>query len=397
MEQSLFLEGAIFSTVAVGGIGIVAWWLYLSPIHQQLKEVIATTPRLSRSLALLTSIGTILLSFGVYWDISEHNITDIVPGGSDFLWPPHLMMYSGFLIAFVVALGGLFALAAPNLRAGIRDPRRWVRRNPYVGAIVLAAGYGLFSIPGDAIWHELYGIDLTAWSPPHIFLAVAFAAVSISAVGLLLNKNDSQKSTVGWLNLVTLFFLVLALNNLLILGSIEWEVEGVSSFVAARPIWLYPVNIGVATFFVLSLARFVVPVPWTATITALFYFGFRIAASAFANILTGTSPRLTLVFILGAVLLDLAAQRSTRQGMQRALVEAAAFTAGFVVIALPTIQLVYLPYLTRFTIQDHLLTVLISFAVCALLQPAAQTVGGWLLGERTEKRQVRKMAPAMGD
>jgi hypothetical protein len=396
MEQSLFLEGAIFSTVAIGGIVLLAWWLYASPVTASMKQALAVSASTSRTFGLLIAAGVFLFSVGGYWDASEHVATGIIPGGEDFLWPPHLMLYAGFLISFIVAVAGLVALAKPNLAAGIRDPRLWVRRNPYVGATVLAAGYGLLSVPGDAIWHEVYGIDLTAWSPPHIFLIIASTSTVLCAIGLLL-QSSAKGQRRGGLSLFILLLLAVMLNEAYLIGVLEWEIRTMSGYVLDRPVWLYPVITGGLAFFVLSLGRRLVPGPWTATTVALIFFAWRILGSAFADIVSGAPPRLTLVFVLGAVLLDLAARRSNRTGVQQGLVEAAAFTAGFVVIALPTIQFVYLPYLTRFTAQDHLLTVLITFAVCALLQPAARTVGAWLVGERTEKRPVRKMAPAMGD
>lgn len=396
MEQSLFLEGAIFSTIAIGGIVLLAWWLYGSPIAASAKQALAVSAGTSRTLGLLIALGVFLFSVGGYWDASEHVVTGIIPGGSDFLWPPHLMLYSGFLLSFVVAVAGLVALAKPNLVAGIRDPRLWVRRNPYVGATVLAAGYGLLSVPSDAIWHEIYGIDLTAWSPPHIFIVMASTSTVICAIGLLL-QSHTQKSSRSGISLFIMLLLAIMLNEAYLVGVLEWEMGVVTGFVLDRPSWLYPVIASGLAFFVVSLGRRLIPGRWTATTVALLFFAWRIGSSAFALVISGAPPRLTLVFVLGAVLLDLAAQRASKQGIQQALIEAAAFTAGFAVIALPTIQFVYLPYLTRFTALDHLLTVLISFAVCALLQPAAQTIGAWLLGERTKKQQVRKMAPAMGD
>lgn len=396
MEQSLFLEGAIFSAIAIGGIVLLAWWLYASPVAASARRALAVSANTSRTFGLLIALGVFLFSVGGYWDASEHVVTGIIPGGEDFLWPPHLMLYAGFLLSFIVAVAGLVALAKPNLAVGIRDPRLWVRRNPYVGATVLAAGYGLLSVPGDAIWHEIYGIDLTAWSPPHVFLLVASATTVICAIGLLLQSSPKGERG-GGLSLFILLLLAVMLNETYLIGVLEWEIKTVTGFVLERPSWLYPVILGGLAFFVISLGRRLVPGPWTATTVAVFFFAWRILGSAFADIVSGAPPRLTLVFVLGAVLLDLAAQRSKRDGLPQAMAEAAAFTAGFVIIALPTIQFVYLPYLTRFTAQDHGWTVLLTFAVCALLHPAAQTVGAWLVGERTEKRRIREMAPATGD
>ncbi|MBX3053286.1 MAG: hypothetical protein KF753_17510 [Caldilineaceae bacterium] len=396
MGQSLFWEGAIFTTLAIGGIGLMAWWLFVSPVAEQVENALSVSAATSRTFGLLIALGVFLFSVGGYWDASEHVVTGIVPGGEDFLWPPHLMLYAGFLLSFAVAVAGLVALAKPNIAAGIRDPRLWVRRNPYVGATVLAAGYGLLSVPGDAIWHEIYGIDLTAWSPPHIFLVMASATTVICAIGLLLQSRGQVKNRGGF-SLFILLLLAVMLNEAYLIGVLEWEIRTVTGFILERPSWLYPVILGGLAFFVISLGRRLVPGPWTATTVALFFFAWRILGSAFAQVVSGAPPRLTLVFVLGAVLLDLTAQRSHRKRVHQVLIEAAAFTAGFVVIALPTIQFIYLPYLTRFTALDHLLTVLITFAVCALLQPAAQTVGAWLVGERTPKVQIQEMAPAMGD
>ena len=259
------------------------------------NKAAAISPRLSYTLALLIGVGSLLISFGGYWDASEHVVTGIVPGGEDFLWPPHLMLYGGFLLAFLVALGGLIALAFNSLRLGIKDPRKWVRRNPYVGAAVLIAGYGLLSIPGDAIWHELYGVDLTAWSPPHIFLAISASSLTISAVGLFLRGStketkgvpplqpsysklrsaalDSRRPDVAWhrlgavasktdwLNLVKLFYISTGLLLLFAIGTIEWEIDALAKIVAQRPVWLYPTIIGVSSFVLLIMGRRIVPGP----------------------------------------------------------------------------------------------------------------------------------------
>ena len=427
--SSLFLQGLVFSGLVIGVLAFLAWWLYLSPMKQlgrkgqsvtaQNVGAIATSPRLSYTLALMVGIGALLTSFGGYWDLSEHVVTGIVPGGEDFLWPPHLMVYAGFLLTFFVALGGLFVLAIPNIRAGIRDPRRWVRQSPYVGALVLVAGYGLFSIPGDAIWHELYGIDLTAWSPPHVFLAVSAGSLLIFAAGLLSENRDGATSNeklgarntdlerfrrkggqaLGWLgraistsdwrSLTKLLFLAVALSEFLIIGTVEWEVGIVDGLVAQRPIWLYPTIIGVSAFFLSVLAQRIAPGPWSATTFALLYFGVRYAAATFADVLSGAPPRLTLVFIFGAVLLDLTWQWMTRFGFkprdwQFNLAAAVGFMVGFSIVAQPTIAFHLLQFLPSFTVPNHLITAFLVFVLNAALYPVALGLGNWLQSSGNE-------------
>ncbi len=433
--NSLFLQGLTFTTFVIGVLAFLGWWLYLSPMKQTGRRVqasgnmaVASSAKLSFTLALLIGIGSLLNAFGGYWDLSEHLITGIVPGGEDFLWPPHLMVYAGFLLAFVVAVSGLVAIAIPNLRQGIKDPRRWVRRDPYVGAVVLMAGYGLLSIPGDAIWHELYGIDLTAWSPPHVFLTISAVSLTVFAAGLFQksasrmsvrpqdsstresNGSDDPKnvrvnaakklgefaSSVDWLSFVRLFYMANALLLLVFIGVVEWEVDSINSLVAKRPIWLYPTIIGVSSFFLSVVARRLVPGPWTATIVALFYFGLRVAVSAFADVMSGAPPRMTLVFILGAILLDLTCQWMERFGFragdwQVRLASAGAFMVGYTLVAQPTIEFYLLQFLPSFTIPDHLLTALFTFLVSAAIYPVPLAIGGWL------SRSASGEEPAAGE
>ena len=430
--NSLFLQGLVFSGLAIGVLAFLAWWLYLSPMKDPGREdssdnphsrkAISTSPRLSKVLALLVGIGALLICIGGYWDLSEHVVTGIVPGGEDFLWPPHLMIYAGFLVAFLVAIGGLSALAIPNLRVGVRDPRRWVRRSPYVGAIVLVAGYGLFSIPGDAIWHELYGIDLTAWSPPHVFIAMSSASLPMFAVGLLAGGGnmvrpsrrgvegqsrrhllsrfafaekltrrspEGKRPRADWRSFVNLFYLAIALCLVLIIGTTEWEMGKVDGYVAQRPVWLYPTIIGVSSFFLAVLARRVAPGPWSATAFALFYFGLRIATTSFADMVSGATPRLTLVFILGAVLLDLTYQWMARFGFrpsdwQVRLAAAGGYMVGFSIVAQPTIAFQYLQFFPSFTVPDHLIAVLLVYVLNIAVYPVAMGLGNWLKSSRNE-------------
>ena len=412
--SSLFLQGLVFSGLAIGVLAFLAWWLYLSPVKQldrtgasaavHGRNAFSDSPLLFNSLALMVGVAAFLICVGGYWDLSEHVVTGIVPGGEDFLWPPHLLIYAGFLLAFLVAVGGLSALAVPNLRAGVIDPRRWVRRNPYVGATVLVAGYGIFSIPGDAIWHELYGIDLTAWSPPHIFIALSSASLPIFAAGLLIGAGNRARpggerfSGPDWRNFVNLFYLAIALSVFLIIGTSEWEINEISDHVAQRPVWLYPTAIGVSSFFLSVLARKIVPGPWSATAFALFFFGMRIAATSFAEIVSGAMPRLTLVFILGAILLDLTCRWMERLGFkpgdwQVRLAASGAFMVGYTIVAQPTIEFLFLRYLPHFAVPDHLLTALFTFLLSAALYPVPVALGSWLRNSGREVTAAQQDLP----
>ncbi|MBI1293802.1 hypothetical protein GC175_02440 [bacterium] len=390
----LFWEAISFSVIAVGSVLVVAWWLYLSPMKPTTKTVQTASPRLARTLALLVGVGTFLLTVGSYWDASEHVVTGIVPGGEDFLWPPHLMMYGGFLVSFIVAIAGLVALARPNLRAGVRDPRHWVRHNPYVGALALAAGYGLFSIPGDAVWHELYGLDLTAWSPPHVLIAMAAISTPMCAAGLLIQSQKGSANPARWIGFITLIYLTLAMSEAFLIGVLEWEFGRAGGLVAARPVWLYPLIIGAVGYMAIVFARGLTRTPWTATTLALLYFGWRVGMASFTMGMSGTAPRLTLVFVLGAVLYDLVAQRKDLSGLRRVVAETAAYTIGYVLVALPTLEFVIKSSLPRFTLSDHIMTVLMTFAVGVVVHLFAERAAAWFRGDSTQEKKLDAMRVA---
>jgi len=95
-----------------------------------------------------------------------------------------------------------------------------------MGALALASLYSLLSIPGDAIWHELYGIDLTAWSPPHLILGLMSSIVIICAIGVLVQSRPRFKNPV-YASHILLIMLAMLLNVAYMIGVIEWEMPGV--------------------------------------------------------------------------------------------------------------------------------------------------------------------------
>jgi len=111
--------------------------------------------------------GKLLGAWGLTWDIQWHLLI-----GRDTFWiPPHLMMYGGVTTGLLVA----FAVLALDTVAAHRD-------GPPPGAITVAGftstrgmhlaawGVGLviLAAPIDDLWHRLFGLDVTLWSPPHL-------------------------------------------------------------------------------------------------------------------------------------------------------------------------------------------------------------------------------------
>jgi hypothetical protein len=114
--------------------------------------------------------------WGVRWDIQWH----IVIGRDSFWIAPHLMTYAGVSGIVLVAFGVL--LWETGRPAGGTGTVRVLGLRGTRGFHVAAWGAALtvMAAPIDDLWHRLFGIDVTIWSPPHL---LGFLGGAISTLG----------------------------------------------------------------------------------------------------------------------------------------------------------------------------------------------------------------------
>ena len=123
---------------------------------------------------------------GVGWDIRWH----VVIGRDSFWIEPHVMTYAGVAVASVVCFGVL-AIETWAARRGqvSRDSLR-------IAGLVGSRGYHLawwgialtiLAAPIDDLWHRLFGIDVTLWSPPHL---LGLAGAQINSLACLLIAQE---------------------------------------------------------------------------------------------------------------------------------------------------------------------------------------------------------------
>ncbi|MDH3604642.1 MAG: hypothetical protein OEU26_33975, partial [Candidatus Tectomicrobia bacterium] len=368
LGDPLVWKAMVFSIAAIFLITFLTWWLYCSSLQPPVQVRPTPSPRLAGWFATLLAVSGLFLIIGGLWDGSMHIMTGEIPAGADFLWPPHLMIYGSFLLSFIVAEVALALIAVPSWRKGIRDPRRWVRSNPYLGAVALASMYTMAAIPGDALWHEIIGIDLTAWSPPHVLLGMMSAAVMASAVGLLVQSRTAMQR-VGWANTAIMVLLVLMLKQMLLIGVSEWEWP-VEMSSLQRPIWLYPLVGGGMAFFTLILGKHLMPYRWTATAIALLYYFMHLMTMLGLQLTDNIVPTFPLLFILGAFLLDVMPWQHLTSRYYRLLIPAIAFTTGYEILGLPLLTL--RTHLAPFGAVDIVLAIVLMVATSLALMPAAK-------------------------
>ena len=121
--------------------------------------------------------------WGLTWDIQWHMTV-----GRDSFWiPPHVMIYASVTLGVLVAFGVL-ALDTERVRRGAPAPPSGLRVLGLVGTRGFhLAAWGLalvvLAAPIDDLWHRLFGLDVTLWSPPHLLGLVGSV---VSTVGCLL-------------------------------------------------------------------------------------------------------------------------------------------------------------------------------------------------------------------
>src|SRR5262245_61584888 len=111
--------------------------------------------------------ASLVAGWGVQWDILWH-----LRIGRDSFWiAPHVMTYAG-LTGIVLLSFGVLAVDTWRRRGarGAGDEITVMGITSTPGFHLAAWGIALTVVaaPIDDLWHRLFGIDVTLWSPPHL-------------------------------------------------------------------------------------------------------------------------------------------------------------------------------------------------------------------------------------
>src|SRR5262245_2560533 len=116
--------------------------------------------------------------------------------GRDSFWiPPHVMTYAGMALIVLTSFG---VLAGDTLRYLAAAPAGTQRIFGLTGTreLLLAAGgisLTVLTTPIDDLWHRLFGIDVTLWSPPHL-LGLLGVTINTLACALIAREAYPAKS-----------------------------------------------------------------------------------------------------------------------------------------------------------------------------------------------------------
>jgi hypothetical protein len=221
---------------------------------------------IGRIRALTIGAGGVAAMFGLYWDDAWH--TDV--GRDTFFAPPHLLLYSGVGVLFLVLAAMTWQRYRSAGIAVVRDPAYML---PLGGAAVTVA-----AAPLDELWHQLFGRDAVTWSPPHM---VAIAGMAAFAAGLVLLVTRPRTRSSHMVTVAIGAFLIAAMTTVVM----EFETD-VPQF---GIVWYLPVSTAALTF-AFGLIDRATTRPWLATQAAAAYLVLRVGVIGFLGLLGHSLP-----------------------------------------------------------------------------------------------------------
>src|SRR5688572_10743991 len=146
-------------------------------------------------------VAKLVGGWGVQWDIQWH-----LRIGRDSFWiAPHVMTYAGVALVVILSWGIVAWESAVARRHPRHDTIRLFGLTGTRGFHLAAWGIALtvLAAPIDDVWHRLFGLDVTIWSPPHL-LGIFGAAVN--TIGCLLIASEVYAAERAGRLLATILF-----------------------------------------------------------------------------------------------------------------------------------------------------------------------------------------------
>jgi hypothetical protein len=267
---------------------------------------------------LLGGMALQIAVLGMYWDIGYH-----VDHGRDegVLTVPHLLIVVGLQGIVVSAL--LHVVLRGKGGRGDRRIRGLGLRLSPGGVVMLVCGsVALIGFPLDAIWHALFGEDVTLWGPTHLLM---IGGAGLSTLGLWMVVRQGLE--VGRPRRVARRVHARVTGALLIgLSTFQAEFDfGVPQF----QLLFQPVLIAFAAACALVCARSLLG-PWGAFRALAMFLVIRGALALLVGVVAGyTTPHFPL-YVAEAAVVEVAALAFARRPFAFALVAGAGVgTAGF--------------------------------------------------------------------
>jgi hypothetical protein len=270
-------------------------------------ERLAGMPARHAAPALLGGLALQVAVLGMYWDVGYH-----VDHGRDqaVLTVPHLLIVVGLQGIVVAAL--LHGVLRGEGGRGDRRIRALGLRMSPGGLVMLVCGsVALIGFPLDAIWHALFGEDVTLWGPTHLLM---IGGAGLSTLGLWMVVRQGME--VGRPRR-TARRIHARVTGALLIGLSTFQAEfdfGVPQF----RLLFQPVLIALAAGCALVCARALLG-PWGAFRALGMFLAIRAGLALFVGVVAGyTAPHFPL-YLAEAAVVEIAAFAFARRPLAFAL------------------------------------------------------------------------------
>lgn len=231
-------------------------------------------------LVAVAVLGAAAALGGGFWDDSWHTER----GRDTFFVAPHIAIYAGLAgIGAALSLWVVQVVRREGIRAVLRDP-----------IMLLATGsvaVTLASAPIDNAWHEAFGRDAVAWSPPHMMGVIGSLGLAGALVAMLGDRRFLGP-VAGALVFAAATFAVF-----------EYDTD-VPQFDA---MWYLPV-LALGAAIAAALVQLTSPREWAVSAAAAAHLVFLGGASLFL-LAVGFAPLSLPLLVFPAFALDFARQR----------------------------------------------------------------------------------------
>lgn len=249
-------------------------------------------------MLLVAAAAAVATPFGGYWDVAFH----MANAREGLLSPPHLLIYGGILGSMLV-IGVALLLSKPS---ELSYPGYW-RQNPVAFAAGVALAFQLSSAPFDELWHGLFGLDVSVWSPPHAVLIFGGVAVFLTLASLPVRSHGLS---IVFVRIIALGAALLAI-DLFLAESVfpfpDWHVS------QQRPALVFVLLEVLGATLVAVVARRVVELRLAATASMVAFLGLRCAVYPLLALLdVATVPRFPMwlpALVLIGILVDVTGRR----------------------------------------------------------------------------------------
>lgn len=263
---------------------------------------------IKRPLISLGVLAAFLFAFGMLWDTYIH-----VYYAHTLLAVPHVIVLAGFAVYGVIGLSACrMLLKDKKVSSSERNSLKIVA----LGTLALPGAFG------DELWHKISGIDMTAWSFPHLFILLSMASVLVGLVSLEINqtKRNFSQSAIRpskWL----LVFFASSVFFILMFAFMDFDAPDFHNKLTRPPI-SYPIAMTGTFVFGFTLITCILEYRGIISITTfiawVFYVGTGLATKAIN--LEGVAPQILPPFpiFFPAIFFDIAIAKYACVGKIRA-------------------------------------------------------------------------------